>query len=237
MEKNQIRQQNSITEARYELSALQKNIIYMLLSELRDEESDKRLYYEIDIGELEERLNQKLSISELIKAAEELVFRPYTIRKDDGSFFYNVLVSSVENFPERNTLELGINSAIKPYFLGLKRDYTEFQLDVALSLKSKYSKRLYEMLAQHKEKGTLEITIEELKYRFFLKDDKTGKDTYPTWTLFKKQVLDIPQKELEEYADLTFTYKAEKTGKKYTHLTFDIKQVDKPFKNGQTLLF
>ena len=89
-----------------------------------------------------------------------------------------------------------------------------------MSLRSKYSKRLYEMLRQHKEKGMFEITVDELKYRFSLKDDKTKKETYPTWTLFKKQVLDIPQSELEVLADITFTYEAKKTGRRFTHLTF-----------------
>ena len=122
MDNQLIKQHNFLTTARYEMSALQKNIIYMLLAQFREDDPEEKSYYEIDLGELESRLDEKLPIPELIKAAEGLVFRPYTIRKKEGGFFYSSLISSVENFPERNTLELGVSSMIKPYLI--KKQYS-----------------------------------------------------------------------------------------------------------------
>jgi hypothetical protein len=43
MEKKLIRQHNAITEARYELSALEKNIVYMLLAQLKDDDPDDKI--------------------------------------------------------------------------------------------------------------------------------------------------------------------------------------------------
>lgn len=62
--------------------------------------------------------------------------------------------------------------------------YTAFQLAMALRLTSKYAKRMYEMLSQHKEQGTIEISVEALKYRLALKDPKTGKEQYDPWSMF-----------------------------------------------------
>ena len=124
---------------------------------------------------------------------------------------------------DEKTALLGIIVArqMLPYLINLKNDYTVFSLDIALALKSKYSKRIYEMLSKHKEEGVMHITVDDLKYRLALKDPKKKKETY-TWTPFKALVLETAKKELREHADITFTYDAKKTGNKYTDLTFHI---------------
>jgi plasmid replication initiation protein len=222
MTKKIIKQHNAITEARYEMSALEKNIFYMLLAQLRDDDPESKRYYKINFQELEEKFGKKIAISELVKAAQGLVFRVYTIKKENGGELDTSLVSSVENMPEENCIELGVSSMARPYLLALKKDYTEFQLDNALKLKSKYSKRMYEMLSQHKNAGKLIISVEELKYRFALIDPKTGADKYPGWHMFAEQILEHPQKELTEHTDITFTYTPKKTSRKFTHIEFNI---------------
>jgi plasmid replication initiation protein len=222
MDKKKIKQHNSITEARYEMSALEKNIFYMLLAQLKEDDPPEKAYYRISFDELESRLGRKIPVSELIKASQNLVLKPYTIQKETGGVFYASLVSSMANLPKENAIQLGVGSMIRPYLFDLKRNYTEFELDMALQLRSKYSKRMYEMLSQHKVAGGFVISVEELKWRFALKDPKTGKEKYSSWSTFKEQILETPQKELTEKADITFTYQVTKTGKKYTHLHFNI---------------
>jgi plasmid replication initiation protein len=228
MSKNYIKQHNAIIEARYDISALEKNIIYMLLAQLKDEDPPEKAYYDIDFGALEQRLDQKISIKSLVKAAEALVFRVYTIQKEDGGILYTSLISSVQNLPKHNIVQVGVSSMAKPYLLALKHNYTEFQLDMALRLKSKYAKRMYEMLSQHREKGTMEISVEELKYRLALKDPKTEKELYEPWSMFKEHVLTGPQEELSKHTDIRFTYTALKTGRKYTDLVFKIDHSKSP---------
>lgn len=94
---------------------------------------------------------------------------------------------------------------------------------MALNLPSKYAKRMYEMLSQFKDTGMMQITVEELKKRLGLIDLETGKERYKDFAWFKRYVLDIAQKELAEHTDISSTYTAKKTGKKYTHLEFQIK--------------
>lgn len=224
MAKKTIKQHNAITEARYEMSALEKNIFYMLLAELKDDDPKEKRYYKIDLRVLEKRMGRKLTVSTLVRASEGLVFRVYTIKKDNGGILDTTLVSSVQNIPEENCIELGVGSMVRPYLLELKKDYTEFELDTALRLKSKYSKRVYEMLSQHKAEREFTISVEELKYRLALIDSKTGKDKYPGWAMFAKHILENPQKEINDQTDINFTYKLVKTGRKFTHINFQINQ-------------
>lgn len=223
MTKKIIKQHNAITEARYDMSSLEKNILYMLLAQLRDDDPEDRSYYKINFHELEKRFGNKLTVNHLIEAAEGLVFRVYTIKKENGGVLLTSLVSSVTNLPEDNSIELGISSMARPYLLKLKKDYTEFELENALSLKSKYSKRMYEMLSQNKKQCEFTISVIELKYRLGLIDPKTGADKYPGWRMFAKQILEIPQKELTKCTEIFFTYTLKKTGRKYTDITFYIK--------------
>ena len=44
MHKKNIKQHNAIIEARYEMSALEKNIIYMLLAQLKDDDPPEKAY-------------------------------------------------------------------------------------------------------------------------------------------------------------------------------------------------
>ncbi len=219
-----LKQHNAITEARYEMSALEKNIFYMLLAELKDDDPEEKSYYMISFSELQKRVEKKITIPDLVKAAEGLVLRSYTIKKANGGVLLTSLVSSVKNIPEEDSIRLGVSSMARPYLLALKKDYTEFELDTALKLTSKYSKRMYEMLSQHKEKGEFTLSVEELKYRLAIIDPKTGYDKYPAWTMFEKQILEIPHKELNNHADITFTYTLIKTGRRYTGIEFHIKK-------------
>jgi plasmid replication initiation protein len=218
-----IKQHNLITEARYEMSPLEKNILYMLLGELKDDDPEDKRYYKLDLKALEKRCgSKKITVPELIKAAEGLVFRVYTIIKENGGILLTSLISSVINIPEENCIEVGVGSMVRPYLFALKKDYTEFELDTALRLKTKYSKRMYEMLSQHKKEGKFLISVEKLKYRLALIDAKTGKDKYPGWRMFAHHILERPQKELNEQTDISFTYNLQKTGRKYTDIEFTI---------------
>jgi plasmid replication initiation protein len=224
-----LRQHNYITEARYDMSALQKNIFYLLLAEIQEDDNKENVhpfypYYKINFHELERRMGTKVRMPELMEAVNGLVFRVYKIKEANGDELSSSLISSAENLPEENSIELGVSPMIKPYLLDLKKEYTEYELDTALNLKSKYSKRMYEILSQYKEEGKLSISVDELKYRFCIIDSETGEDIYSGWNMFEMHVLATPQKELKQHGDIEFNYDLIKTGKKYTDIVFHIKK-------------
>ena len=82
------------------------------------------------------------------------------------------------------------------------------------------------MLSQHKKQKVLNISIDELKWRLKLSGEKKKEEVYTQFSDFERQVLKIAQKEMSEYADITFDYEAKKTGRKYTDLVFKIRPVD-----------
>ena len=214
-----LRQHNVITEARYDMSAIEKNIFYLLMSVLQADDPPQKSYI-IDITT--STVLRDISIEELRQAARNLITRVYYIDKPNGNILAVTLMTVVSYDEQKKEMRIVISQKLLPYLIALKEDYTEFELDIALSLRSKYAKRIYEMLSQHKDTGTMKVSVDELKYRLALKDPKTQEEQYKSWTTFKVTVLDRSQKELAKYSDLNFNYEAIKTGKKYTDLVFQI---------------
>lgn len=222
---HQLKQHNAITEARYEMSALEKNILYMLMREITEEDHPEKEYV-VDLLDIEKIVGD-LSIQEIREATANLIRRAYKIRKENGNILTVSLMTVVRADYAEKKLRIKISRKILPYFVALKKNYTQFGLHVALSLRHKYSKRLYEMLSQHKEAGQFSISVKELKWRLGLIAEEGKTEKYMHFDALKKNVLEIARKELSRYADISFSYTATKTERKYTDLTFRIKPVGK----------
>ena len=216
---SQLRQHNAITEARYEMSAIEKNIFYLLMSEIQAGDPPQKSYV-IDIST--SKVLKDVSIEELRKAAKNLITRVYYINKPNGNILAFALMTGVSYDEEKKEMRIVISQKLLPYLIALKEDYTEFELNIALSLKSKYAKRIYEMLSQHKASGLMKISVDELKYRLSLKDPETKKEKYKSWATFRSAVLENSRKELARYSDINLDYTAIKTGRRYTDLVLKV---------------
>lgn len=54
---------------------------------------------------------------------------------------------------------------------------------------------------------TFRRNLTDLKMMLNIINSKTGKDSYPTWTKFQKNVLEVASKEINGHTDLSFKYK------------------------------
>lgn len=114
---------------------------------------------------------------------------------------------------------------LKPYFLELKDNFTQFNIETLLQIPSTYSYRLYELLKQAHSKGHSwrEFEIEALQEKLNINKDHAP--SYMRWGNFKDRVLGQAQKHLRKYTDLIFTYKAwAEYGRRFTHIRFTIKK-------------
>lgn len=217
-EKRLVVQDNAITTARYSMTALEKNIMYMVMAQL-DKNDPPTRYYRISGKELMERTRKKIKYEELKEATNRLLDRELVIIRDNGNYLQIRPISSAE-YDSHGMIEIGLDAKIRPYLFELKNNFTTYELSMVLSLDSKFSKRLYEMLAQFRSTGILRISVQELKERFKLYDPKTGVEQYEKWSAFEKYVLKVAQQEINEHTDLAFEYTLKKTGKRITDIEF-----------------
>ena len=221
-----VKQHNFITEARYEMSALQKNILYLLLAQLKDDDI-QNTKYKLSLGKIKKIRSIRVRREELLEAARGLISSGLTISSSNQERFITIGILHSADYgigENKDNLFIEFDSRLTPFLYHVKNRFTTFTLSYALNLKSKYSKRIYEMLSQFKDTGILNITVQELKERFGLIDSKTGKERYSDFNLFSNYVLETAKKEINAQTDISFTYITEKKGKgkKVTNLQFHI---------------
>ena len=97
--------------------------------------------------------------------------------------------------------------------LDFSKGYRKYELKAAMSFKSEYSMRFYEMMSGQKK--SIQYSIEKLKDMFGISDRYRDKPTN-----FIKKVIDPAKKELDKKSPYSFEYKVNKTGRKFTSITF-----------------
>lgn len=215
-------QHNTITQARYSFSATEMDIFFALLNEIREEPLPQYLY-RIKVEDIEEASGRKLNSSRLQEATERLLGKVYSIEKPQGGYTQLTLFSVADYEPGSRVLQLRVSPEMESYLFELKTNYTRYYLETALRLKSKFSKRIYQMLAQYRAAGEYRTSIKKLKEQLML-IDRSGDEKYKSITLFKKNVLEVAQKELEE-TELPFSYRLyKKKSRSYTHIEFKIQK-------------
>lgn len=218
----QVRHHNVITNARHELSAVQLDIYFMLLSRLKAGDNSK---YEISVREIEDLTGRQWNYQQLRDATSGLIGKVFEIEEEDG-LLQVALMSSAKYIKGQGRIQLTIAEELKPYLVDLKNNFTSFQLFCVLSMTSKYAKWLYVQFSRWKDLGYYSYELEQLKFRLNLKDPK-GKfpEQYKQWGQFKDNVLEPAIKQINETSDIRVSYETEKKGKSIYKINFTIKHI------------
>lgn len=204
-----VKQHNAITSGRYDFSACQLDIMFMLLANLKEtDELNKR--YNIRVKDIELITGRKWNYDQLKTNTEDLMGRVYEIQLEK-SFRQITLFSLVEYLDGTGSFDLVINDYARPYFFELKNGFTLLELKSVLGCKSKHAKRIYGLACQWRSTGGKEYPLGEFKEILGLKDPK-GKEPeqYEEITALKKKVLDIAKKQINGNTDITFDYELKK---------------------------
>ncbi|MBB4603586.1 plasmid replication initiation protein [Hymenobacter luteus] len=216
----EIRQSNAITTARYDMTALEMDIMFALLSRLNKNDKPGTMY-RLRVQELEQLTGREWNYARLGPSVDTLMERSYHIEVGD-SWLKVGMLASAEYIKGQGVIELEISEKLRPYLIDLKSNFTSYRLQSVLSLTSKYAKRVYELASQWKDVGaTKTYSLDEFKYMLNLKDP-TGKEPeqYVQISALKKFVLDIAVQQINEHTDLTISYKLGKVGRSYQTVGF-----------------
>ena len=213
-------QSNVLTSARYEMTKLEKNILYMVMAQIKRDDPIDQLYY-VSTLELMKKTGEEIQYERMKAITEKLITRILQADLPNGDYLQTAFIASAQYLKGTGTIEIEISQKIRPFYLNLKQKFTTFELDVAISLNSIYAKRLYEVLSMHKnlDNKTFKINLNDLKAQLAITDAKSGKDKYPLYADFKRNVLK-PSEEINEKSDISFSVKEIKAGRKVVQLEF-----------------
>jgi plasmid replication initiation protein len=230
----QVKHHNILTQARYDMSALEMDIVFLLLSKLDEDKRSKKLY-RIPIDELEERAGKEIiNVTRLRESTSKLRAREYTVVEEDGSYLQVGILASARYIKQDRILELELSMMMEQFLFDLRDNFTVYYLETALKLKSKYAKRIYQLLSQFRSTGFYRTTLKKLKEQLGLYDPDTGEEKYTEFTTFKRKVVEVAKKELGA-TDMNFTYKFMKEGRSYKWVEFYFTPLSKqPARNNKS---
>ena len=136
---------------------------------------------------------------------------------------YERFTQSAEYVEDGAEVKFMFANAIIPMLVELERNFTTYEITQVANLQSRYAMRLYEFLIRYKTSKKLEITLEDLRFRFGILEHE-----YKAMGDFKKFVLDLAVKQINEYTDITVKYEQHKKGRTITGFTFTFKYKNKP---------
>lgn len=113
-----------------------------------------------------------------------------------------------------------IDERLAPYLFDLGQKFTQYQLYYILAMKSAFSVRIYEIMKSYAFQRFKTFHLDELKSLLMV--DKVR--SYEDFSLFRKKVLEVAQREINELTDLRFSYEPITKGRKVIKLNFLIEQ-------------
>lgn len=217
----EVRQHNALTNARYEYSELQLDLLFFLISKLRKDQQDR--VYELNIKDLSSLTGKKYNAAYLHRATADMGSRVFEVQTETR-YRQLWMFQRVDYLLGQGIIEIKLTEDITPYLFDLKENFTSYELASALRLTSKYAKRIYQYCSQWKDQGeSKKYDIQEFKMMLGLLDDK-GKDKAVRMSDFRESVLDVAVKQINEHTELNISYKLEKRVRTYKNIVFTIKR-------------
>lgn len=232
-------QDNRITSARYELTLLEKRILYVLIKDIRNRYVSKKDVNTTLFDDMVIHISSTSLLSQIKETNPKSVKN--ALRKLNSRVFecdngipeehpdHEWLVVNFINYGKwkrGGSIEFQVSREILPFFVELTQRFTEYSLVVAMSLKSKWSQRFYEICCQWKNAGGTILSLEDLRKQFGLIDK------YVKYNTLKKRVVDSAYTELKELykkgeSDVYFEYSELKNGRSVDSLRLKIISKDK----------
>lgn len=212
---------NQVVESSYRLSVTEQRVLLSAIAKIPKQVAvtDDEIYT-VSISDLQNiGTHEKASYRELKLAVERLYDR--SINFIDGSGSKIRWVQRIDFDDSKSEIAIRFSKDILPYISNVKANFTQYLLSDVATMKSAYSFRLYELVAQYKNIGKRLISIDDLRLMLDI-----GKRYKTTGNLIA-WVVEPSLKEINEVTNLTVSVEPKKTGRKYTHLEFIIKVKDK----------
>ncbi|OLR51032.1 replication initiation protein [Helicobacter pylori] len=196
---------NSISDKSFELHEVP---ISEILGEVLSHESEDNYTY---------IKNLCRSLSKRILEDETLVFDPVTNKKEE-MFEVMAIFKRIQYLKRKAVICYQLNDCLKPYLLGLRKNFTQIPLQHILPIRSGYAIRIYQMLLIELKQNRNEVT----RYLIELQDVLCVPKSFYAWINFKRRVLEPSIKEINATTDIIASYTTKKERQKITQIVFEI---------------
>ena len=159
----------------------------------------------------------------LVEAEDSLFKRQFTITNEDGTLTKSRWIQDANYRKGEGRILVTLTRVVIEHVTkidGFEQYFTSYHLKKTSDFKSVYAVRLYELLMQWKSVGKTPM-YELNKFRSQL---GIGVNEYDRMEAFKRRVLDIAIKQINEFSDITIKYEQHKKGRAISGFSFTFKQ-------------
>jgi len=214
-----VKHNDLVQKARFQLSLQEQKVILFMISKLKPETIDFT-YQDFSIIEFckicgidyNNGKNYK-NVKDTIKA---LADKSAWLKLDKDTETLVRWINKVTISKKSGLIKLRLDDDMKPFLLQLQQNFTSYELLYTLAMRSQYSVRLYELFKSYEWRRRCKFDMEGLKKILFAEQYKRFPD-------FKRYVLDIAMREINDLTDIAVEYEIIKVGRKYGGIEFSIR--------------
>lgn len=200
-QRTEIWQGNEITQANYNFTALEINVMCMVFFKLREVKGDF-LQYHFSFEEFETRTGLNSSnIYQLKQAVLSMQKKVFQYNLNRTTWISAPLISGVKIDSKEGLIFFNIDIFIKPLLVEVVKNTTRYFLETVFNLSGKHAKRLYHYFSMYKSIGRFTIDWVSLKAKL-VSDDK-----YDRFFMFNKKVIEPAVVEINEVSELKINFK------------------------------
>jgi plasmid replication initiation protein len=213
-----IKSNDLIQKSRFDLGTQEQKIVLYLISKIRPEDTELH-EYEFSIVEFckicgIDYANGK-NYDNIKKTIKTLNDKSIWVTLNDGGETTMRWIERPYINKNSGVIKIKLDELMKPYLLQMQERFTQYELLYTLPMKSQYAIRLYEILKSYEWKKSVEMDLENLKRMM-------KAEHYTRFYDFKKKVIEIAMREIDDYTDLKVEYTLKKKGKQFTSIVFQI---------------
>lgn len=222
-----VKHNDIIQKARFNLTTQEQKIILFLISKINSTGEDlPDLWF--DIKEFCEvcDINYHGNYNFLRNSIKSLADKSIWVKQD---VIYNGKIEEEESllrwfhdvyvYSRSGKIKVMFHDKMKPYLIGLIKNFTRYELLNILGMKSQYAIRLYELFKSYAFKNKISISLDDLKRMLM------AEKLYSNFFDFRKNVLNIAINEINRVSDINVSWEVSgRKGKKVTELVFRIKE-------------
>lgn len=228
-EKQMVVKDNSLISASYSLGVAEQRIIFLAIVQAREQDTLIKAGGLLRISALsyakQFNVEKHTAYKVLREGAVGLYGAEFKYTYPDektGKTFQALsrFVQKIAYADELGCIELIFSSDIVPLITRLSERYTEYDIKQISGLQSEYAIRLYELLIQWRTVGKVPtMDLQDLREKLGVKETQ-----YLEMCDFKKRVLNVALKQINEQTDINASFEQVKTGRKVTGMAFRFKQ-------------
>ena len=222
---------NALINASYNLDLVEQRLILLAIVEAR--ESGKGINANDPLTVHAESYINHFSVHRntayqaLKDACKDLFARQFSYQEQRPKGVANITsrwVSQIAYVDNSATVELIFAPAIIPLVTRLEEQFTSYELKQGSGLSSAYAIRLYEVLIAWRSTGkTPVIELSDFRQKLGVLETE-----YKRMYDFKKYVLDLAIKQINEHTDITVKVEQHKKGRSVSGFSFKFKQKQQP---------